>query len=274
MPTRKVNKSVRRKNATRKQRKSRRQHKSRRQRKTKKSSRRRRKGGNKDALHSMAPFAIGQFRYDLKHPAKILSPEQQARDEDYAKSINERKIEEKWGNSLESRNDLIESMNNMAARTKKEADEGFYERQRGGKQDNILLNVPIRLKLENIALFNASRNGHVDRVTELLARGVNMNIKDTHGFTALMLASRAGHTDVINVLNQYNNHKDVVESLKEHAGQTPPGDIPPLSQLALDNLSPEDRSGFTQFANRQSWNVDENGKLIEYYGGRTQKSKN
>jgi len=75
----------------------------------------------------MAPFAIGQFRYDLKHPAEKLSPEQQARDEDYAKSINERKIEEKWGNSLESRNDLIESMNKMAARTKKETDEGFYD---------------------------------------------------------------------------------------------------------------------------------------------------
>jgi len=269
MPTRKVNKSVRRKNATRKQRKSRRHHKSRRQRKTKKSSRRRRKGGgNKDDLHSMAPFAIGQFRYDLKHPAKILSPEQQARDEDYVKAIDTNKIRQKWGYNLGNRNNLIESMNKMAARTKKEADEGFYERQRGGKQDNTPLNVPIRLKSENIALFNASRNGHVDRVTELLARGVNMNIKDTHGFTALMLASRAGHTDVINVLNQYNNHKDVVESLKEHAGQTPPGDIPPLSQLALDNLSPEDRSVFTQFANRQSWNVDENGKLISRYGGR------
>ena len=128
MPTRKVNKSVRRKNATRKQRKSRRQHKSRRQRKTRKSSRRRRKGGgNKDDLHSMAPFAIGQFRYDLKHPEEKLSPEQQARAEDYAKAIDTNKVNQKWGYNLGNRNNLIESMNKMAARTKKETDEGFYD---------------------------------------------------------------------------------------------------------------------------------------------------
>ena len=127
MPTRKLSKSVRRKNATRKQRKSRRHHKSRRQRKTKKSSRRRRKGGNKDALHSMAPFAIGQFRYDLKHPAEKLSPEQQARDEDYIKAIDTNKINKTWGYNLGNRNNLIESMNKMAARTKKETDQGFYD---------------------------------------------------------------------------------------------------------------------------------------------------
>ena len=59
-------------------------------------------------------------------------------------------------------------------------------------------------------LILAARDGNIDFVEELLEfPGINVNIQDHNGNTALMLASKNGHTDVVNrLLNYYNENND------------------------------------------------------------------
>lgn len=59
-------------------------------------------------------------------------------------------------------------------------------------------------------LILASRDGNIDFVEELLEfPGINVNIQDHNGNTALMLASKNGHTDIVNtLLNYYNENND------------------------------------------------------------------
>ena len=63
-------------------------------------------------------------------------------------------------------------------------------------------------------LILAARDGNIDFVEELLEfPGINVNIQDHNGNTALMLASKNGHTDVVNTLLDYyneNNDGDIV----------------------------------------------------------------
>ena len=49
----------------------------------------------------------------------------------------------------------------------------------------------------------ASVNGHIDVVESLLAKGADINAKDRHGETALMLASYKGHRDVADLLEAH-----------------------------------------------------------------------
>jgi len=59
-------------------------------------------------------------------------------------------------------------------------------------------------------LILAARDGNIDFVEELLEfPGINVNIQDHNGNTALMLASRNGHTNIVNtLLNYYNENND------------------------------------------------------------------
>jgi len=59
-------------------------------------------------------------------------------------------------------------------------------------------------------LILAARDGNIDFVEELLEfPGINVNIQDHNGNTALMLASKNGHTDIVNtLLNYYNENND------------------------------------------------------------------
>ena len=50
------------------------------------------------------------------------------------------------------------------------------------------------------ALLMASQFGHVDVVQALLAKGADVNAKDSRGLTALMMASQFGHVDVVQAL--------------------------------------------------------------------------
>ena len=63
-------------------------------------------------------------------------------------------------------------------------------------------------------LILAARDGNIDFVEELLEfPGIDVNIQDHNGNTALMLASKNGHTDVVNTLLDYyneNNDGDIV----------------------------------------------------------------
>jgi len=63
-------------------------------------------------------------------------------------------------------------------------------------------------------LILAARDGNIDFVEELLKfPGINVNIQDHNGNTALMFAARNGHTDIVNTLLNYyneNNAGDIV----------------------------------------------------------------
>ena len=59
-------------------------------------------------------------------------------------------------------------------------------------------------------LILAARDGNIDFVEELLEfPGIDVNIQDHNGNTALMLASKNGHADIVNrLLNYYNENND------------------------------------------------------------------
>ena len=46
-------------------------------------------------------------------------------------------------------------------------------------------------------LFKAAQSGDLARVTELLARGADLTIKDINGYTALHCAADKGHAGVV-----------------------------------------------------------------------------
>lgn len=56
---------------------------------------------------------------------------------------------------------------------------------------------------------NAIRQGDPVQVYDLIAAGVDVNAKDKHGQTAIMLASRSGHTDVVQLLVDAHAELDV-----------------------------------------------------------------
>jgi sulfatase-modifying factor enzyme 1/ankyrin repeat protein/Sel1 repeat-containing protein len=51
-------------------------------------------------------------------------------------------------------------------------------------------------------LFKASRDGNVDAVKQILASGVDVNVRDSKGRTALMIAAFHGHKQVVETLIQ------------------------------------------------------------------------
>ncbi|XP_041378923.1 ankyrin repeat domain-containing protein 50-like [Gigantopelta aegis] len=54
------------------------------------------------------------------------------------------------------------------------------------------------------ALMIASKGGHEQVVQTLVSAGVNVNIQDNNGYTALMLASKLGNTNLVEVLLKEN----------------------------------------------------------------------
>lgn len=82
-------------------------------------------------------------------------------------------------------------------------------------------------------MFIAIRNGDAEMVTELLQQGVDANLQDGQGYTALMMAAREGSPDVVGqllahgakvylrnlygetavMLAAYNGHNSVIEQL-------------------------------------------------------------
>ena len=69
------------------------------------------------------------------------------------------------------------------------------KRQRGGAED------------EDNALLEASSEGKIDRVKELLEKGADVNAKDEYDSTALIKASEAGDPEVVRMLLE--NEADV-----------------------------------------------------------------
>jgi uncharacterized protein len=52
-------------------------------------------------------------------------------------------------------------------------------------------------------LIHAVELGNTDGVSELLAKGADINAKDSSGFTALMKAAELGNPDIVKLLLQY-----------------------------------------------------------------------
>ena len=51
----------------------------------------------------------------------------------------------------------------------------------------------------------AAENGHLDIVDSLLKKkGIDVNLQNVNGYTALMLATQRGHLDVVNRLLEEN----------------------------------------------------------------------
>ena len=69
---------------------------------------------------------------------------------------------------------------------------------------NTLLSQGAQVKLQNkeglTALMAASKHGHTAVVAALLARGADVNLQNEDGSTALMEASRYGHTTIVETL--------------------------------------------------------------------------
>lgn len=57
--------------------------------------------------------------------------------------------------------------------------------------------------ISNITLFHASQNGDLKIVEQCLKCGIDVNMVDDFGWTALMCASGAGHLDIVRLLTQH-----------------------------------------------------------------------
>ena len=51
-------------------------------------------------------------------------------------------------------------------------------------------------------LIYASRNGHINIAQLLLNNGADVNVKDSWGRTAMMVAKSKGHTEIVELLQQ------------------------------------------------------------------------
>jgi ankyrin repeat protein len=69
---------------------------------------------------------------------------------------------------------------------------------------NLFLEAGMDVNVKDVyggtALRYASYNGHVDAVKTLIDRGAEINVQDTDGFTPLRYAAIRGHLDVVKAL--------------------------------------------------------------------------
>ena len=56
-------------------------------------------------------------------------------------------------------------------------------------------------------LMWAAFTGHTNIVQMLILAGANAQARDNQGMTALMIASEAGHQEVVNILKESENKK-------------------------------------------------------------------
>jgi len=66
------------------------------------------------------------------------------------------------------------------------------------------MNVDIKNEYGMTALIEACQNGHEELVPVLLDRQANVDIQSSHGYTALMWASRYGRKEIVQLLLDHN----------------------------------------------------------------------
>src|SRR5262245_51306230 len=78
----------------------------------------------------------------------------------------------------------------------------FAQRQEGTKVMDRISNF-----------LAAADNGDTAKVMEGVNQGIDVNVKDEHGQTALMLAADQGHVDTVNFLSEYGASLDLQNKL-------------------------------------------------------------
>jgi ankyrin repeat protein len=95
------------------------------------------------------------------------------------------------------------------------AQEGYIEIVNILLKQGIHLDTPILNADGNTPLQVAAQNGHIKLVEILIKHGANINKKQRHGWTALMLAAQFGQTAVVRFLLQ----RDADTTIREHDAQ-------------------------------------------------------
>jgi len=57
--------------------------------------------------------------------------------------------------------------------------------------------------MEQTALMEASDQGHLESVKFLLQKGASVHFKNKNGWTALKLAGKEGHTEIVELLKAH-----------------------------------------------------------------------
>lgn len=102
------------------------------------------------------------------------------------------------------------------------SEESFVEQGKNGEQENVELFLKAGMDPEvtdhngNTALMLAAMNGHVDTMKLLLEQGSEVNAKNNLGKTALFYAATNGHVEAVEVL--LDNDADV--TVKTENGRT------------------------------------------------------
>lgn len=102
---------------------------------------------------------------------------------------------------------LVESLINAGADVNKKGAKGFIPITLAAKVGNLdILNKIIEANADisdaaiNNLLIHSADNGQVGIVQSLIDAGVDLNKSDSHGWTALMMASFRGHTKIVEAL--------------------------------------------------------------------------
>ena len=85
----------------------------------------------------------------------------------------------------------------------------------GQKFLSLSLSVSLSLFMSNIDQFiKAAERGDYDLVCSLLSRGVDINQKNSYGYTALILASYNGHERVVSLLIERGANIDIQNNVR------------------------------------------------------------
>ena len=64
----------------------------------------------------------------------------------------------------------------------------------------LLISIPAIAQDINSELIEAAKNGDTVSIKALLDAGADVNVKGEDGYTALMFAANAGHTEIVELL--------------------------------------------------------------------------
>lgn len=72
-------------------------------------------------------------------------------------------------------------------------------------------------KTQDISLIEAARRGSASTIESILNKGIDINVSDANGITALIMASSAGNLEAVKILIENGAKKDLVDSLGYNA---------------------------------------------------------
>ena len=105
---------------------------------------------------------------------------------------------------------------------------------------NMKMYLDLRETNDNTAMHIASRNGHANIVKSLLARGASVDVKNDEGITPLRVAINSRHTDIIAAILADKSWKRALETginpkTNETATESLIQDFPKMAEIVMDN---------------------------------------